>query len=128
MLDHVSISVRDLAAAAPFYDAALGALGHAPLPADGDRLRYGTRNSAEDDGHTYLSVVEGADGAGATRHWAFRAITRGQVDAFYAAALAAGGSDDGPPGPRSEYHPDYYAAFVRDLDGNRLEAVCHRAE
>ena len=62
------------------------------------------------------------------QHIAFRAPDRAAVDAFYAAALAAGGRDNGPPGLRPNYHPDYYAAFVLDPDGHRLEAVCHRPD
>jgi len=63
--------------------------------------------------------------AGPGRHYAFTARSRAEVDAFYAAAIAAGGRDNGGPGPRPHYHPDYYAAFVYDLDGNNIEAVCH---
>ena len=62
------------------------------------------------------------------RHWAFRAASRAAVDAFHAAALRAGGRDDGAPGLRPDYHAAYYAAFVLDPDGNRIEAVCHRPE
>jgi catechol 2,3-dioxygenase-like lactoylglutathione lyase family enzyme len=61
-------------------------------------------------------------------HLAWLAPTRAAVDAFHAAALAAGGSDNGPPGLRPHYHPDYYGAFVIDPDGNNVEAVCHRAD
>jgi catechol 2,3-dioxygenase-like lactoylglutathione lyase family enzyme len=62
------------------------------------------------------------------RHWAFRARSRAEVNAFYEAALTHGGTDDGPPGLRPQYHPDYYGAFVRDPDGNRIEAVTHQRE
>jgi len=62
------------------------------------------------------------------RHWCFRAKSRAAVRAFHQAALASGGSDDGPPGLRPNYHPDYYGAFVRDPDGNRIEAVTHQRE
>ncbi len=61
-------------------------------------------------------------------HVAFVAQTRSEVDAFYHAALDAGGADNGAPGPRPHYHPNYYAAFVRDPDGNNIEAVCHKPE
>jgi catechol 2,3-dioxygenase-like lactoylglutathione lyase family enzyme len=60
-------------------------------------------------------------------HIAFRADDRAQVDAFYAAAIAAGGTDNGPPGPRPQYHPNYYGAFVLDPDGHNIEAVFHGA-
>lgn len=65
---------------------------------------------------------------GSGRHYAFSAISRAQVDAFHAAALAAGGKDNGAPGLRPHYHPNYYGAFVLDPDGNNIEAVCHLPE
>lgn len=64
--------------------------------------------------------------AGGNRHWALRARSRGAVVTFYEVALRSGGRDDGPPGPRPEYYPGYFAAFVLDPDGNRIEATCHR--
>ncbi len=69
-----------------------------------------------------------ASESGPGRHYAFMADTRAEVDAFYAAAMAAGGKDNGGPGLRPHYHPNYYAAFVFDPDGNNVEAVCHQAE
>jgi len=131
MIDHVSITVSDLARAAPFYDAVMAALGHPCVARSERRLGYGVRNRPDDDGHSYLSVLARPDQVGAAnvadrRHWAFRAPSRAAVDAFHAAALATGGGDDGAPGLRPDYHPHYYAAFVRDPDGNRIEAVCHR--
>ena len=128
MLDHVSITVTDLARAAPFWDAVMAALG-VPCVARTDRqLGYGVRNRPGDDGHTYLSIFTGRDGPvrADNRHWCFRAPDRAAVDAFHAAGLANGGTDDGAPGPRPHYHDGYYAAFLRDPDGNRIEAVCHR--
>ena len=91
-------------------------------------LGYGIRNRPEDDGHGYISVRATGEGAivADRRHWCFRAPSRRAVDAFHAAGLANGGSDDGPPGLRPEYHDAYYAAFLLDPDGNRIEAVCHR--
>jgi catechol 2,3-dioxygenase-like lactoylglutathione lyase family enzyme len=64
---------------------------------------------------------------GPGRHYAFVARSRAEVDAFHAAAMAAGGKDNGAPGIRAHYHPDYYGAFVIDPDGNNVEAVCHKA-
>ena len=128
MLDHVSVTVSDLARAAPFWDAVMGALG-VPCVARRERqLGYGTRNRPGDDGHSYLSVYASTGPAlvADNRHWCFRAPSRPAVDAFHAAGLAAGGRCDGPPGLRAEYHPSYYAAFLLDPDGNRVEAVCHR--
>jgi catechol 2,3-dioxygenase-like lactoylglutathione lyase family enzyme len=129
VLDHVSITVADLARCAPFWDAVMGALGAPCVVRGEDRLGYGTRNRPEDDGHTYLSVRASTAAAMAAdnRHWCFRASSRAAVDAFHAAGLAWGGRCDGPPGLRPAYHPHYYAAFLLDPDGNRIEAVCHRA-
>lgn len=104
------------------------ALGIPCVRRDATGAGYGLRNRPESDGHTYLSIVATRGGVVAdNRHWCFRAPDRAAVDAFHAAALAQGGRDDGPPGLRPHYHPSYYAAFVLDPDGNRLEAVCHRA-
>lgn len=126
MLDHASITVSDLATAGRFYDAALGALGHARVNASDERIGYGERNGPGLPHRTYLSVVRAPGPVAAdARHWAFHAPSRAAVDAFHAAAVAAGGTDDGLPGPRPAYHRAYYAAFVRDPDGNRIEAVCH---
>ncbi len=129
MLDHVSITVSDLARALPFYDAIMQALG-VPCVRRGDTsVGYGIRNRPDDDGHTYLSVVASRGTVAAdNRHWCFRAPDRPAVDAFHAAALAHGGRDDGAPGLRPDYHAAYYAAFVLDPDGNRIEAVCHRRD
>lgn len=126
MLDHVSITVSELSRSAPFYDAIMAALGVPCVGRDADRLAYGLRNHASDDGHTYLSVRPSAHVVPDRRHWCFRAPSRAAVDAFHAAGLAHGGRDDGLPGLRPAYHASYYAAFLLDPDGNRVEAVCHR--
>ncbi len=127
MLDHVSITVSDLARSAPFWDAVMAALGVPCVVRRERQLGYGTRNRAGDDRHSYISVYEsGAPVVADNRHWCFRAPIRAAVDAFHAAGLSAGGRCDGPPGLRADYHPTYYAAFLRDPDGNRVEAVCHR--
>ena len=128
MLDHVSIAVTDIPRAARFYDAAMAALGVPCVWREKRAIGYGARNSAADDGHTYLTLRLGAAPADPACHWCFRAPSRDAVHAFHAAGLAAGGADDGAPGLRPHYHPHYYAAFLRDPDGNRVEAVCHRAE
>jgi catechol 2,3-dioxygenase-like lactoylglutathione lyase family enzyme len=127
-LDHVSITVRQLDAARPFYDAALAALGIAKVGDAADALRYGQRNRAGDDAHGYLTIRQSAamqpdEG----RHWCLRAPDRAAVDRFYAAGLAQGGRDAGAPGLRPHYHAHYYAAFLYDPDGNKIEAVCHAA-
>ena len=90
---------------------------------------YGLRNRPDDDGRTYLSVrASTGPHVADNRHWCFRAPSRLAVDAFHKAGLTAGGCCDGPPGLRPDYHPSYYAAFLLDPDGNRVEAVCHRKE
>ncbi len=128
LLDHVSIAVRDLSRAQPFYDAIMSALG---IPKVYDRpgaVGYGQRNAAGDDGHSYLSVYESPSAvADPGRHWCFRARSEDEVRRFFAAGLGAGGSGDGEPGVRPDYHPAYFAAFLVDPDGNRVEAVYHRA-
>jgi catechol 2,3-dioxygenase-like lactoylglutathione lyase family enzyme len=126
MLDHVSITVTDMARAARFYDAIMAALGVPCVAREDDRLGYGVRNTPHDDAHTYFSVRPSASVVPDRRHWCFRAPSRAAVDAFHTAGIAAGGADDGAPGLRADYHPGYYAAFLKDPDGNRVEAVCHR--
>lgn len=129
MLDHVSIAVTDLDRAARFYDAVMAALGVPCVWREAKAIGYGTRNSAADDAHSYLTLRIGtAAPADPACHWCFRAPSRDAVRAFHAAGLATGGQDDGAPGLRPHYHAEYYAAFLRDPDGNRVEAVCHRAE
>ncbi|WP_230165454.1 VOC family protein [Roseomonas sp. CECT 9278] len=128
MLDHVSITVSDLARAARFYDSVMAALRVPCVWREPDAIGYGTRNSAEDDSHTYLTIrATGAPIHADRRHWCFRAPDRAAVDAFHTTGLAHGGADDGAPGLRAHYHNHYYAAFLCDPDGNRIEAVYHRA-
>jgi catechol 2,3-dioxygenase-like lactoylglutathione lyase family enzyme len=121
MLDHVSIGVRDIAAARRFYDAALNPLGYTCLSEDPAALGYGRDNAA-------LWVIAAERPAPADDksglHFCFTAPTRESVDAFHAAALAAGGRDNGKPGVRPDYGPNYYAGFVVDPDGYRIEAYC----
>lgn len=128
LLDHVSITVRDIATAEAFYDATMAALGALKVGARVDWIGYGERCRAESPQHSYLSIRLGDAGGEHGRHWCFKADTRAAVDAFWGAGLDAGGSDDGAPGLRLQYHASYYAAFLRDPDGNRVEAVCHVAD
>ncbi len=129
MLDHVSITVSDMSSARLFYDAIFEVLGHPCVRRDADVIGFGVRNGPDDDSHTYISVVSTGEAVGADRrHWCFRAPNRIAVEAFHAAGLATGGRDDGVPGLRRHYHDSYYAAFLLDPDGNRIEAVCHRVE
>jgi len=120
MLDHLSITTGDLDRAQRFYDAVLSTLGYPRVYRNERGIGYGERGAAGG----YISVYLSANVVADNRHWAFRAPSRAAVRAFYAAALAQGGRDDGPPGLRLEYNPTYYAAFVLDPDGNRIEAVC----
>ena len=128
MIDHVSLIVSDLARAEKFYDAIMKALGYPKVVRDAERIGYGERSSAEFPDRCYISIRGGLPKRSESRrHWAFRAATREAVIAFHRNGVAQGGLDDGAPGLR-DYHPHYFAAFVIDPDGNRLEAVCHRAE
>jgi catechol 2,3-dioxygenase-like lactoylglutathione lyase family enzyme len=120
MIDHVSIAVRDLAAATRFYEAVLGALGIGKLECRPATVGFGKKypefwiNARSD-----MAPAPSNSGA----HVCFRARSTELVDAFHSAALKAGGSSDGAPGLRPQHGEGYYAAFVRDPDGNRIEAV-----
>jgi catechol 2,3-dioxygenase-like lactoylglutathione lyase family enzyme len=128
LVDHLSITVRDLAAAKPFYLAIMQALGGRVAYDREDALGFGERNRPQDDVHTYVSVFQSpAATSDPRRHCCLRAGSTAQVDAFYAAGLAAGGRGDGAPGLR-RYHSGYYAAFLCDPEGNRIEAVYHHAD
>jgi catechol 2,3-dioxygenase-like lactoylglutathione lyase family enzyme len=126
LLDHVSIAVRDLARAKPFYRAVMAALG-APEAYDEPRaIGFGTRNAPGDDAHSYLSVFESADAQpSARRHVCLRAASAARVRACHAAGPAAGGTSHGAPALRPHYHAHYYAAFLRDPEGNAIELVTH---
>lgn len=116
-LDHVTLKVTDFQRAAAFYDAALAPLGLSRLFGDGETFAgYGAERP-------FFWI--GCDGREGYAHVAFAVADRSAVDAFYAAALAAGGRDNGAPGVRAHYHPSYYGAFILDLDGCNIEAVCH---
>jgi catechol 2,3-dioxygenase-like lactoylglutathione lyase family enzyme len=120
VIDHISVGVSDLARSREFYRRALTPLGFAELGAwreDATEVAFGLEE-ADDFAISTAYVVGGV-------HVAFAADRREQVDAFYAAALDAGGRDNGPPGLRAEYSPNYYGAFVLDPDGHNIEAVHH---
>ncbi len=120
MLDHVTIGVSDLARATAFYDAALRPLGIERLYTGGDTFcGYGADRRA-------FFWIGRRDSVRSSAHVAFAAPDRATVDAFFAAAIAAGGRDNGAPGERPQYHPDYYGGFVLDPDGHNIEAVCRR--
>ena len=120
MIDHVSITVADLDRAARFYEAVLGAIGFAKLEVRPVTIGFGKRYPEFWLNHRPAMANVPADTG---VHVCVRARTTAAVDAFHGAALAAGGSCDGAPGLRQHRTGGYYAAFVRDLDGNRVEAV-----
>lgn len=128
MLDHMGIAVADVALSRTFYEAALAPLGIAVV------MEVAAEETA---GQSYVGFGTGGTpffwvGAGPTLtahlHVALSAANRAAVDDFHRAALSAGGTDNGAPGLRPHYHPDYYAAFVITPDGHNLEAVCHAPE
>ena len=124
MIDHTGISVSDFKAASAFYTAALAPIGATLLAMIPEDFTGGVKvgGFGQDRPTFWLSEGPAQD---PSIHIAFSATERAAVDAFYTAALAAGGVDNGPPGPRPQYHADYYGAFVRDPDGNNIEVVCH---
>lgn len=127
-LDHISVGVSDMKKAKAFYDAVLAPLGMtAVMPVEiGGALVAAGYGEADKPTFWIGFPVNGQPASmGNGVHIAFSAATRAAVDAFYLAAMEKGGVEDGGPGLRIEYHPDYYAAFVRDTDGNKIEAVCH---
>ena len=120
MFDHVGLNVADLATSRRFFEEALEPLGYWVVR---DFSEYGAVGfGTEADKPEFW--VGARDPRGTGTHVAFAAVDRATVDGFHAAALAAGGSDNGQPGIRHEYDPSYYGAFVLDPDGNNIEAVC----
>ena len=121
MIDHVTVGVSDLARSRAFYARALLPLGFAqigPGREGSPEIEFGLEEAPN-------FAISTAYATGAPVHVAFAADRREQVDAFHAAAIAAGGRDNGPPGLRPEYSDGYYGAFVIDPDGHNVEAVCH---
>jgi catechol 2,3-dioxygenase-like lactoylglutathione lyase family enzyme len=121
MLDHISIQVRDVAAATSFYDAVFAPLGYHRVLDFGDVVGYGDKFPAFWVGPAEVT----ADGL--PPHLAFQAADRAAVDAFFDAAVATGAEVLHEPQVWTEYHENYYGAFVRDPDGNNVEACCHRS-
>ncbi len=126
MIDHTGLLVSRPQASQTFYDQALAPLGYSllmriPTEHTGGKVVIGYGVAPKPD----FWVAEGTPNEPRI-HIAFSAASRLEVDEFYRAALAAGGRDNGPPGPRPHYHENYYGAFVLDPDGHNIEAVCHR--
>jgi catechol 2,3-dioxygenase-like lactoylglutathione lyase family enzyme len=123
MLSHVTLGTADWPKARPFWIAIMEVLGHPILFERESGIAFGLPTG------TKTFVGPAYDGnppsPGNGVHMAYLAPDRATVDAFYVAALAHGGTDEGPPGLRPHYHPNYYGAYVRDPDGNKLQAVCH---
>jgi catechol 2,3-dioxygenase-like lactoylglutathione lyase family enzyme len=127
MIDHTGISVSDFARSKAFYIAALAPVSYrlllefsAAVTGGSDVAGFGVAPKPDfwlSSGTPNVPPI----------HIAFRAGSRAEVDAFYAAAISAGGRDNGKPGVRPHYHPDYYGAFVLDPDGHNIEAVCHES-
>jgi catechol 2,3-dioxygenase-like lactoylglutathione lyase family enzyme len=120
-LDHISLPVRRYREARKLYEAALGAIGMTVNMDVGDACGMGA------NGEKIFWLVRDRKASGG-EHTALRVKRRSLVDDFHSAALAAGAVDNGPPGPRPSYGPNYYAAFVKDSEGNNLEVVCYESK
>ncbi len=129
MIDHVGFAVADAERSRRFYEQALAPLGISLIMSvtPEQTVVGGTAHGFGSDGKPYFWIGDN-ERVGEGTHVAFTVDTRAKVHAFHEAALAAGGRDNGAPGLRPHYHPNYYAAFVYDPDGANIEAVCHRPE
>ena len=125
MIDHAGIFVTDWERSKAFYDAAFAPLGAKLLRQVPEEHTGGIKVGGYGRGLKPTFWLSESKNPGPGRHYAIEVSTRAEVDAFHAAAVAAGGQDNGPPGPRPQYHAQYYGAFVLDPDGNNIEAVCH---
>ena len=126
MFSHVTLGTNDYEKAEKFYDAVMAVLGHPVMFKASGVAAYGT--PAGEKVFILPPFDKQAARPGNGVHVAFKVDNRATVDAFHAAALANGGTDEGPPGLRTYYHPNYYGAYVRDPDGNKIQAVCHRKQ
>jgi catechol 2,3-dioxygenase-like lactoylglutathione lyase family enzyme len=128
MIDHIGLAVKDMDRAKAFYVGALKPLGVGVImEVTEEQTGADAHAGFGKDDKAFFWIGTGNKPRGGT-HVAFTAQTRADVDSFYRAALAAGGQDNGAPGPRPHYHEHYYGAFVLDPDGNNIEAVCHRPD
>jgi catechol 2,3-dioxygenase-like lactoylglutathione lyase family enzyme len=123
MIDHCGITVSDFEASKTFYDKAMAPLGASLLMMVPSEFTNGVKVGGYGRDRPVFWLHEGKPRD--TQHIAFTANSRAEVDAFHKAAIGAGGRDNGGPGLRPHYHPNYYGAFVFDPDGNNIEAVCH---
>ena len=124
MYSHTTLGTNDRARAEKFYDAVMAVLGHPVLFKTPKFLAYGTPTGEKVFITAPFDGKEARPGNGV--HVAFKVDSRATVDVFWDAALKHGGTDEGKPGLRPHYHPNYYGAYVRDPDGNKQQAVCHR--
>jgi catechol 2,3-dioxygenase-like lactoylglutathione lyase family enzyme len=128
MIDHIGLAVNDMDRAKAFYMEALKPLGVGVImEVTAEQTGADAHAGFGKDDKAFFWIGTGNKPRGGT-HVAFTAQTRADVDSFYRAALAAGGQDNGAPGPRPHYHEHYYGAFVLDPEGNNIEAVCHRPD
>ena len=127
MIDHTGVGVSDYARCQRFYTSALAPIGYTMLREGPLEFTGGVGVAGFGVAPTPDFWIHGGEPNKPPIHIAFRVDSRALVDAFYKAALEAGGTDNGPPGLRPHYHPNYYGAFVRDPDGHNIEAVCHEA-
>ena len=125
MIDHITFGVSDFPRSTRFYDRALAPLGVKRLFDVPSEFSGGVSATGYGDQRPWFWIAE-QDATRGKLHIALEAPDRAAVDAFHREALAAGGRDNGAPGPRPHYHPDYYGAFVFDPDGHNIEAVCHK--
>ena len=125
MIDHIMINVQDFEKSKAFYKAALAPLGYIHV---WELQGWAGFSSDGKPDSCWGFWIQGGQLLLPPIHVAFRSDSRAKIRAFYEAALKAGGKDNGPPGVREHYHPNYYGAFVYDLDGHNIEAVCHNPE
>ena len=121
MIDHLGLPVTDYEKSKSFYQTILEPLGHTLL------MEHAISGGGFGTGGKPNFWIKKGESSAAV-HVAFSCLDRASVDAFYEAAISTGARDNGPPGLRGEYHPNYYGAFVLDPDGNNVEAVCHASE
>ncbi len=127
MFSHITVGTNDFARSVAFYDRVMEVLGHKQLFKFEGVVAYGVDMKSPKTFVLFpFDKAKAVPGNG--MHIAYAAKTRAEVDAFHAAALEMGGTCEGPPGLREYYHPNYYGAYVRDPDGNKLQAVCHSSK